>query len=136
MLMWLAESSPELKAMDAEIVAAGRRTELARKEYLPNVTVGVNYTDIANSTSGRRPSDDGKDAVAVMASINLPIWYGKLAAGVRQARHRQRAASLARHQRANDLASTLKLVLYRFRDAERKVDLYRNTLIPKATQAV
>ena len=86
MLTWLAESSPELKAMDAEITAARHRTELARKEYLPNVTVGVDYVDIANSTSGRRPSDDGKDAVAVMASVNLPIWYGKLAAGVREAR--------------------------------------------------
>lgn len=136
MLTWLTESSPELKAMDAEIAAARHRTELARKEYFPNVTVGVDYTDIADSTGGRQPGDDGKDAVAVMASINLPIWYDKLAAGVREARHRQRAASLARHQRANDLASTLKLVLYRFRDAERKVNLYRDTLIPKATEAV
>ena len=133
---WLAESSPELKAMDSETAAAEHRVELARREYFPDVTLGVDYTDVANSTGGRHPSDDGKDAVAVMASINLPIWYEKLDAGVREARHREWAASLARNQRANDLASTLKLTLYRFRDAERKVDLYRDTLVPKAIEAV
>ncbi len=136
MLTWLAESNPELKTMDAAVAASRRRSELARREYFPNVTVGVEYTDIEDSTSGRRPSDDGKDAVAVMASVNLPIWRGKLAAGVREARHRRWAASLARRQRANDLASTLKLVIYRFRDAERKVNLYRGTLAAKAAEAV
>ena len=71
-----------------------------------------------------------------MGSINLPIWWDKLAAGVREGRYRQWAAALARRQRANELAAELKLVLYRFRDAERKVSLYRNTLTPKAVEAV
>ena len=136
MLAWITESNPELKAMDAEIAAARYRTELAKKEYFPDLTLGVDYTDIGNSTGGRNPSDDGKDALAVMASVNLPIWYGKLSAGVREARHNQWAATLTRHQRANDLGSTLKLVLYRFHDAQRKMNLYRDTLIPKATEAV
>jgi outer membrane protein TolC len=135
-LRWLEESNPELKAMDAEIAVAGVRTELAKKDYLPDVMVGVDYTDISPSTNGRHPSDDGKDAVAVMASVNLPIWYDKLAAGVREARYRRWAATLSRRQRSNDLTATLKLVLYRFRDAERKLNLYRDTLVPKATEAV
>jgi len=136
MLTWINESNPELKAMDAETAAALHRTELAKKEYYPDITLGVDYTDIGSSTGGRHPSDDGKDAFSVMASINLPIWYDKLSAGVREARYRQWAATLTRHQRANDLGSALKLVLYRFHDAERKVNLYRDTLIPKATEAV
>lgn len=136
MVAWLVESSPELRAMDAEVEAARHRTELARKEYFPDVTVGVDYVDVASPTGAMRPSDAGKDAVAVMASINLPIWFDKLAAGVREARRRQWAATLARHQRANDLSATLKLVLYRYRDAERKLELYRDTLVPKATEAV
>jgi outer membrane protein TolC len=136
MLGWLAESSPELLAMDAEVAAARHRTELAKKQYYPDVTVGVDYVDVAGPVGPMRPGDAGKDAVAVMASVNLPIWYDKLSAGVREARHRQQAASLARSQRANELGSTLKLVLYRFRDAERKLNLYRHTLVPKAAEAV
>jgi len=136
MLAWLEESNPELMAMDAEIAAARYGTELAKKDYFPDVTLGVDYTDVAGSTGGRRPSDDGKDAVAVTASINLPIWYAKLAAGLREARFRQWAAWLARLQKANELSAGLKLVLYRFRDAERKIDLFRDTLVPKAVEAV
>jgi outer membrane protein TolC len=135
-LAWLAASNPELKAMDAETAAARHETELARKDYFPDLTLGVEFVDVAGPVGGMRPSDAGKDAVAVMASINLPIWYGKLSAGVREARHRQWAAALARRQRANELASTLKLAVYRFRDAQRKVGLYRNTLVPKAIEAV
>ena len=136
MLAWLGQSNPELKAMDAEIATWKQKADLARREYFPDVTVGVDYVDIADSTGGRRPSEDGQDAVAVMASVNLPIWYDKLAAGVREARRRQWAASLAKRQRENDLASSLKLVLYWFRDAGRKATLFRDTLMPKAKQAV
>jgi outer membrane protein TolC len=136
MLSWLRASSPELKALDADLAAAKHRTELARREYFPDVTLGVDYVDVAVPVGPMRPGDAGKDAVAVMASVNLPIWYDKLSAGVREARHRQQAASLARSQRANELGSTLKLVLYRFRDAERKLNLYRHTLVPKAAEAV
>ena len=34
------------------------------------------------------------------------------------------------------MLADLKLVLYNFHDAERKIDLYRDTLIPKADQAL
>jgi outer membrane protein TolC len=34
------------------------------------------------------------------------------------------------------LEADLKLALYHFRDAERKIDLYRDTLIPKANQSL
>jgi outer membrane protein TolC len=135
-LAWMDKFNPELKAIDAELAAARYSTALAKKEYFPDITLGVDYTDVGKSTGGRHPSDDGNDAVAVTASINLPIWYDKLASGVREARHRQLATTLSRHQRANDLAWTLKLVLYRLHDAQRKVNLYRNTLVPKATEAV
>ena len=34
------------------------------------------------------------------------------------------------------LGAELKLVFYQFRDAERKINLYRDTLVPKATESV
>ncbi len=120
---WLGESNPQLKAMDSEKAAAAHQIELAKQQYLPDITLGVDYTDIGDSTGGRHPSDDGKDALAVMASINLPIWYDKLAAGVREARFRQQAANLARSQQANDLDAALKLAMYRYHDAQRKIEL-------------
>jgi len=136
MLDWLEESNPQLKAMDAEIAVFRHKVDLAKKEYFPDVTIGADYVDVSDPIGGMHPDDAGKDAVAVTASVNLPIWWDKLDAGVREARHRRRAAILARRQHAKDLASTLELVLYRFRDAERKLSLFRDTLVPKARQAV
>ena len=132
----LAKSNPDLKALDFVIAKERTRIGLARKNYFPDVTIGLNYVDTANSTSGRNPRDDGKDPVVAMISINLPIWWDKLAAGVREARHRHIAAVGQRADKVNSLSSQLKMVLYRFRDAERKAALYRDTLTPKARESL
>ncbi|MGB2823257.1 MAG: TolC family protein, partial [Phycisphaerae bacterium] len=134
LLASLEQSNPELKALGHEISESRRRVDLAKKDYFPDVTLGVDYIQTAPSTHGRHPADDGKDPVIAMVSVNLPIWRDKLAAGLREARHRHIAAVRRRKQKANSLSAELKLVLYRYRDAERKIGLYRDTLLPKARQ--
>ena len=71
-----------------------------------------------------------------MISINLPLGRGKLAAGVREAEAKRRAADRDRAQRENELAAEAKLALYRFSDADRKIGLYRDTLLPMARQSL
>ena len=136
LLTWLAESNPELKALAFEIARSRHGIALAKKEYFPDVMLGMGWIDTARSTGGRHPSDDGKDPLVGAVSVNLPIWWGKLSAGVREARYRHLHAVHSRAETANALGAALKLVLYRFRDAERKIDLYRDTLLPKAMQSV
>lgn len=136
MLRRLEEANPRLAAMQAEVRQREHEIQLARQAYIPDLTLGVDYTDINDSTAGRHPSDDGKDAVAVMASINLPIWYEKLNAGVREARHRHYAAMLTRQQTLADLAARVRRAGFDYRDAQRKYDLYSHTLLPKARQLV
>jgi outer membrane protein TolC len=133
---WLAQFNPELLALDAEIVKNKYRTELAKKGYFPDVSLGVGYIDTASSSGGRRPSDDGKDPVVAMVSINLPIWWGKISAGVREARYSRLRLIHKKADRVNALNAELKLVLYRFRNAQRKIDLYRDSLLPKARQSI
>ncbi len=132
----LEEHNPELAALAREAERAEREVDLARKAYFPDVTLGVDYIDTGDSIGGRHPDDDGKDPVVAMASINLPIWWDKLAAGVREAKRRRAAVVSERRQRANDLQAELKMALYDYRDAKRKIGLYRDTLIPQARQAL
>jgi len=132
----LAGHNPELKGLDYDIASRQYRIDLAEKDYFPNVTLGGNYIDTGNSAGPMSPSDDGKDAVIAMVSVNLPIWWGKLAAGVREARHRHLEAVHRKADRANVLSADLKLASYRFRDAERKIDLYGDALLPKARQSI
>ena len=133
---WLAENNPELKALDFEITRQKYITELAKKEYFPDLSLGVNYIDTAGSTGGRDPSDDGKDAIGAMVSVNIPIWRGKYAAGVRQAKAGYQSSIHDKIEKTNTLGAQLKLEAFRFRDAERKIDLYRNALLAKAEQSL
>jgi len=133
-LAWLPAVSPELQELQHEIARQEHAVRLARKDFYPDITVGVDYIDTGSAVMAT--SDSGKDPVIAMVSINLPIWRGKLEAGVREAQARKRAAVKARTERENALASAVKMVLYRLRDAERKVDLYRDTLLPKGRQSL
>jgi len=125
-LTWLRAASPELKALEHEIARQRRAVELAKKNYFPDITLGLTYID----TGG------GQDPAVAMASVNLPIWYRKYRAAGREARARLRAATLQRMDKENTLGSDTKMALYKFRDAERKIGLYRDTLVPKAKQAL
>jgi len=136
LLEWLAENNPELKALDFEINRQKQSVELARKDYYPDFTLGINYIDTADSTEGRNPSDDGKDPVGAMLSINIPLWRGKYAAAEREARRRYYAAGLDKMEKSNLLSANLKMALFRFRDAERKIDLYQNALLPMSRESL
>ena len=128
LLAMLRESSPELKALDAEIAKEQASVERAKKDFYPDVMLGLDYMDMA---------DPGmRDPAAAMITLSLPIWRGKYAAGVREARSMHLAALAERRDQENALAARLQVALYGFRDADRKIGLYRETLIPRASQAL
>ena len=132
----LVKNNPELAELDRKIAGEKIKIELAKKDYYPDFTLGMSYIDTASSTGGRSPNGDGDDPVIAMVSINLPIWREKLDAGLRQAKFRRSAAVQSRAAKLNSLRVELKLIAYRYSDAERKIALYRDTLLPKARQAM
>lgn len=132
---WLLEANPELQALSRLVDKEKAGEALARKNYYPDVTVGVETVDTGEALNPSTP-DSGKNPVAVSLSLNLPVWWDKYDAGVREARLRWQAAGKNLEEKRNDLAAQLAMVLYRLRDAERRMDLYKNGLIPKAQQAL
>ncbi len=135
LLAKLVRANPQLQALDFEIAQQQHSIELAKKDYYPDVMLGVSVIDTGDSIVGN-PKDNGKDPVVASVSVNLPIWSKKYSAGVRQARARYSAARRDRTEMANSLSWQLKMALYRFRDGERKIDLYRDTLLPKAEESL
>jgi len=131
----LPEANPQLTGLEHEIRKQRHAIDLAKKAYYPDITLGVDYIDTAGARMGG-VARSGRDPVVGMVSINLPIWRGKYAARVREAKARHRAASQTRLEWANNLASRIRMVLYRLHNAERKINLYRNTLLPKARQSL
>lgn len=135
LLSQLAAENPELGALDFEISRNRRAIELARKDYYPDFNFGLSFID-TDTSSVSSPPDDGKDPVIAMISLNLPLWRGKYDAAVREARARYYAARQDKMEKTNSLSSELKLASYRLRDAERKIDLYGDALLPKARESL
>jgi len=129
LLEMLREGSPDLAALDAEIVREERAIRLAEKDYWPDLMVGAGYMR-------EQMNGGGEDGVMAMVGATLPIWRGKYAAGVREAERRHDAAVGRRADRENVLAAQLADAAYRLRDARRKIDLYRDTLLPKARESL
>lgn len=132
---WLAGSSPDLRRLDHLAAKAEADVKLAAKSYYPDISLGVAYVDTDDALNPDAV-DSGKDAVIAMVSIKLPIWYGKYRAAEREAHHRRTAVELERAGAAKRLDAELRLALYHLRDAERKVALYGDTLVPKAAQSL
>ena len=134
-MQWLVEGNPDLRRLDhlAEKEEAG--ITLARKNSYPDITLGVDYVDTDDALNPDM-DDSGKDPVMAMVSVNVPIWFGKYRAAEREARLRKAAVEADREDAEKRLEADLALALYHYRDAERKIDLYGDTLVPKAEQSL
>lgn len=126
-----AAKNPTLGEWDAQLSAAEKEKALARKAFWPEVSLGVDYVQTKRS---RFPgvAGTGRDPVAVMGAASLPLWRGKYRAGVREAEARRESVKWKREEAKNRLLAELRLVLYKLREAERKIKLFGDTLLPLA----
>jgi outer membrane protein TolC len=134
LVAWLKESSPDLKAMDFDIAREKRSIELARKDYYPDLMIGYEYDQMFSAPGDMTGSM--KNPAALMLSVNLPVWWDKYAAGVREAQARTWAAQKDKAEKSNAMESDLKMAAYSYRNAMRKIVLYRDTLLPRAREAL
>lgn len=131
----LVESNPELRALEHRIEGARHAIALARTARYPSFSVGADYTLIG---SARQPgvAGSGDDAIALTLGLDIPIWRRAYDAGVRGAEASLRRAHKQHQDTWNHLASELELSLYRVRDADRRVALFEESLIPKGEESV
>jgi len=135
LISMLKSMNPNLKALDIIAEKEDFSIKLANKNYFPDVTFGVNYIS-TDSRFDASPPDNGKDPIIAKLSINIPIWRKKYDAQVRETKLKFHAAVNNRKALENSLIADLEMALYELRDAERKINLYKDTLLPKAEQNV
>lgn len=120
-------ASPELAALGHELAAAQQRFDLARRNRVPDLMLGV---EVMHQQEMKRTG------VGVMAGINLPIWRDRLRAEVIEAAAKVEAATARQAEKEQRLLAQVHLALYRFRDADRRGELYAGRLIPQTRQAL
>jgi len=131
----LQSRNPEIQALDFELESARSRLELAKKNFYPDVGVGVDWTQTDDAImAGTR--DSGKDPIVLMFTMNLPIWRDSYKAAEIQARANVRKTQFDKTEMENTLIARAERVLYNLEDSQRKRRLYGDILVPKAQELV
>lgn len=136
LLSLVRDRNPRLLALAEEVERERELTEVARKQGLPDLTVGLDYTFVSDAAPNPGFSESGDDPVLLSFSINLPLDRGKYSAAVREAIARRLSTAHERAEESNRLGAELRQTLFEHVDAERRAELYANTLIPKATESM
>ncbi len=131
----LKQQNPEILRLRHMAQKEKAGLKLAQKSYYPDVTLGFDYI-ITDDALNPDLKDSGKDPLLAKVSINLPVWRGKYSAAAREAGLKHKAAEQQLLDTQRRLESDLQLAIYHLRDAERKIGLYGDTLIPKARQSL
>jgi cobalt-zinc-cadmium efflux system outer membrane protein len=124
----VAENNPQLQALGYDIEAARGNENLAKKKFYPDIGVGLGV----DSGMG----DNGEDRVMARVSLTLPIWTDNYKAAQRQTRAQLNKAAQEKIQLKNTLAARVRQVLYECQNSDREIRLYRDIVIPKASEVV
>ncbi|RLC97784.1 MAG: TolC family protein [Chloroflexi bacterium] len=127
--------NPQLSALASMKERDAKATRLAGKSSFPDLTLGLDYIDTDHAINSGVP-DSGKDAVIAKATINIPLWSGRTSAEKSQAAAQLSATQNDYSHLKNRLIASLERSHFELRDAERRVELYAYTLLPKARQSL
>jgi len=130
----IAQTSPELMELAAKAEQGNHQLMLAKRQRLPDFTLGVMYIDTGEASG--TVADSGKDPIIGTIGISLPIWFGKNHSLIESAANLKTAAELSLTNRRETLDADIRQALFKLRDADRKLNLYKDSLIPKATQSL
>jgi outer membrane protein, heavy metal efflux system len=131
----LPENNPQLKRYEHLEAREKAGIELAKKDYYPDFTLGIQDIITGSALMPNTP-DSGKDAVIASVTVNIPFWWEKRNAAVREGEAKLSSTLKGAEALKRTLLSDTELALYKYRDSQRKIDLYQNTLIPSAEEAL
>lgn len=134
-LQRVAQNNPNLRVAEFEISAAESMKARAKQERLPDFNLGLDY--IATGAA-RTPGIEGSSSNALSATIGitLPVWRSRYQAGVKEAEADIQHKRYTRDQQLSALRADTITTLFKLRDAQRQVDLYSDTLLPKAHESL
>ncbi len=108
---------------------------LAKEAWSPDYTVGLGYVGVGEGTS--RFADDGKDVVAVTASVNLPFFNERrIEAEIDDARETLEGSRARQRDVENSTTFDVAQAYFVIDAAQRTVRLYQASLLPEGQQTL
>lgn len=113
----------------------GSRTSLdiAEQGYYPDLTMSVKTIFTGEAEFGN-PPDSGQDPVIAGFSINIPLFFDRRNGAIAEKQASIRTSQTELKELTNVLESEIEMILFRYREAERLMGLYNESLIPKVRQ--
>lgn len=130
----LEERNPEIQLLETLDRANKQGITLAKKDYYPKFSVGLDYTFIGEREQAGFESGD--DAIAAMVSMTLPFNFSKNSAALKEAKFKSNASHKNLVATTFRLKALLARTLFNVKDSKRKISLYEATLVPKAEEGL
>ncbi len=127
------ENRPLLKAWQAMIRQSEKKIDLAKKQYWPDFRLGVAYTqrDVLANGMG------GVDFFSGLVTVNIPLYFWKKQKkSVEENRFSNRMFQQKYLNVQNQVFAAIDQKLAELQKNRRLAELYRNGIIPQATQSL
>ncbi len=133
LLAALRTRSPKLAEARQAIDRAEKERALAERDFYPDLTFSLKTIFTGEAEYGA-PAGSGDDPVIAGVTLNLPIFTDRRHGAVAEQSARILDARHRREQLLRELTSDVEQLLYRYREAQRKIALFRDSLVPKIRQ--
>ncbi|XOF32782.1 MAG: TolC family protein [Candidatus Electrothrix sp. YB6] len=127
------KNAPLLTAAQERIAKAQTGRELAERDFFPDFQVSLK-TIFTGSAEYGDPPDSGSDPIIAGVSMNLPIFRDRRHAKVAEQKAAVSGAQAMLAEQERGIQNKIEQGLYAYRDAERRVALYQDELLPKVRQ--
>ncbi|MCB1085700.1 MAG: TolC family protein [Verrucomicrobiae bacterium] len=121
------EGHPLVVAAETGLLSAELAERLSRKSALPDINLGANVIDIG---------DGGDTAVGLMVGVSIPLFFDKYRAEREEKEALARSARMTVDSVEQQLISDLHAAVQEWREAEKRLELYEEKLLPSSEQAV
>ncbi len=149
LLAFALRENPELRVLERQIARDEQSVKLSKLEYWPDFTIGLEWMQMdprgafrppVNPQTGMRPrvpqmSEDGSDNWAITFGFNVPLWFEKIEAGIREARQKLAASRRQHASMKNSVTFRVEDALARVRSFRDIATLFATAIIPQAEQA-
>ncbi|MBZ0268024.1 TolC family protein [bacterium] len=126
--------SLRLRESEWRVAQAQASSRLAQRSRWPDWMVAADWIRTDDSLDPAM-DESGKDALVVSVSVDVPLFRGKWDGPARGAQERLAAAEANRSLEENELIARAEEILFDWRDADRRVNLYGAGLLPKAHES-
>lgn len=125
---------PEAEALRTANLQTDRKIALARREFMPDVSLGLTYMDLGAGTLS--PAMTGRDAFSLTAGLKIPLWRGRIHAQVEEARLQKRRVETQYRALESTLRSQIADRKGRLQDQREQLRLLGEMLIPQGETAL